>query len=121
MSDTDDPLFDRVVELCGFSAYVGPGAVRRSLAEGGCVGRAGIDDYRRALPALKRRLEVYVPEPEAKARIEQIERALDTPLEAKPRGKAGAAPEDETKWGKRRFGKTVAILQQARDGLEDDD
>lgn len=119
MSDTDDPLFDRVVELCGFSAYVGPGAVRRSLAEGGCEGRAGVDDYRRALPALKRRLEVYVPEAEAKARIEQIERALDTPLQ--PKARVPAVPEDETKWGKRRFGKTVAILQQARDGLDDPD
>jgi hypothetical protein len=123
MNEGDD-LFERVVELCGFSAYVGPGAVRRSLAEAGCENEvASPDDYRRALPALQRRLQVYVSEEDATARVQQIQRMLEAAEREprKPRPRAEPVPDDETKWGKRRFGNTVAILQQARDGIRPED
>ncbi len=115
-----DPLFDRVVELCGFSAYVGPGAVRRALAEAGYEGsNASPDDYMACLPALKRRLKVYLPEAEATARVEEIGRFLSSPEAGRllPR-QAPVYSDDETEWGKRRFGNSVAILKQARDGID---
>lgn len=124
MSDAGDGLFDGVVELCGFSAYVGPGAVRRSLAEAGRdVKVATPADYRLALPALRRRLQVYIEEQEAEERIAQIERFLGEAEQGnlqKP-VKATQLKDDETEWGKRRFGNTVAILQKARKGIGPDD
>ncbi|MEC7525597.1 MAG: hypothetical protein VYE22_37290 [Myxococcota bacterium] len=117
-----DALFERVVELCGFSAYVGPGAVRRALAEAGQEPAGGVDAYRAALPALKRRLEVYVSEEDAAARVAKIEAFL-AGVEARGGRVAVAAAEaaqtdEETQWGKRRFGRTVQILKSARGELD---
>ncbi len=121
---SQDALFDRIVELCGFSAYVGPGAVRRALAEAGQEADGGPEAYRAALPALKRRLEVYVSEDDAAARLKKIETFLGG-VEARggavaptPAGQQG---DDETQWGKRRFGRTVQILKSARGKLDPKD
>lgn len=129
MGDTS-AVFERVVELCGFSAFVGPGAVRRSLAEAGCEeDTSSPEAFRRALPALRRRLEVYVSESDASDRIARIERYLDSLGTGAERGARAPATspakpagwkDDETEYGKRRFGASLKILEKARDILGSD-
>ncbi|HEU4410475.1 MAG TPA: hypothetical protein VFS43_34790 [Polyangiaceae bacterium] len=91
--DADAPtparLFEQVVALCGLSALLGPGMVRRALRDSG-VARpedAAPDDYRDALTMLHARLEAYMTPDEAAARVRRI-RALLEPA-SRP---GGAAP-----------------------------
>ena len=57
---SQDALFDRIVELCGFSAYVGPGAVRRALK------RRGMDETHRLDVELVGRFRLVPTTPEGK-------------------------------------------------------
>ena len=66
-------LFDKVVEMCGISGVLGPGLVRRALADRGVDPAHGEPrDYEEALPRLRERLATYVPPEEADERIHRI-------------------------------------------------
>ena len=71
------PLFEKVVELCGVSAVLAPGLVRRALLDGKvAVPDATAADYRAALPRLVARLRAYLPEDEAQRRSRRISTML---------------------------------------------
>lgn len=88
------PLFDKIVELCGVSAVLAPGLVRRALVDGKVtVEDATAADYRAALPRLLARLRAYMTEDEAQRRARRISGLLQS-LEA---GRS-IEGEDESDW-----------------------
>ena len=100
-----EDVFQRVVELCGFSEVLGPGIVRRALAdEGGDPLSPTTDDFRRALPRLEKRMRAYMPDAEAQARARRIRAVLR-------RMDEGSQSEES---GDGSFGRTVEILRQAQ-------
>lgn len=102
-----DEIFHRVVELCGFSEVLGPGIVRRALLDEGADPDAiQIDDYRRALPRLERRMQAYMSAHEASARSRRVRAYLR-------RRDDGAHSDDSGEWSN--FGRSVEILRQAKD------
>ena len=113
MTVDSDLLLKRVAEICGFSEFVGPGAIRRALAAHGADPKTATPEhYRRALPELQARLQVYLSEDEATKRIREITTLLD-----KLDGNAGQKDDwkgDETLFGKRRFGRSIEILREVR-------
>ena len=67
------PLFEKVVELCGVSSVLAPGLVKRALVDGKVsVADATAADYRAALPRLLARLRAYMPEDDAQRRARRI-------------------------------------------------
>lgn len=114
------PLFEKVVELCGVSAVLAPGLVRRALLDGKvAVPDATPADYRAALPRLVARLRAYLPEDEAQRRSRRIS-AMLTNLDA-PSGETTLPPvsvfeDDEPTLMGRRF--TAHELEVARGGEE---
>lgn len=67
------PLFEKIVALCGVSAVLAPGLVRRALLDGKVkIDDATTADYRAALPRLLARLRAYMPEEEAQRRSRRI-------------------------------------------------
>jgi len=116
-------LFDRVLSMTGFSVIVGPGALRRALRDSGgaTMESARVSDYRKALPRLRTRMEIYMPRSEAIARIRRIEDFLGH-LDAHPDTADvddGGDWDDESEFGKRKFGRTIQILQEVRERLRD--
>jgi hypothetical protein len=66
-------LFEKVVSLCGVSAVLAPGLVRRALGDGNIsVESATVADYKAALPRLLARLRAYMPEEEAQKHARRI-------------------------------------------------
>lgn len=72
------PLFDKVVELCGVSAVLAPGLVRRSLDGKVTVEEATAAHYLAALPRLLARLRAYMPEEDAQRRARRISGMLQS-------------------------------------------
>ena len=101
-----DDLFEKVLEMCGFSSVLGPGILKRALADQDATpDTATTDDYRAALPRLQARMQAYLPEKEAASRARRIAGMLahaDGQIET----------EDEAEWS--RFGRSVQILQEVR-------
>lgn len=101
-----EQLFERVLEMCGFSSVLGPGILKRALKDHDATAEtATTDDYRAALPRLQMRMQAYLPEKEAASRSRRIAGMLahvDGEIET----------EDEADWS--RFGRSVEILQEVR-------
>lgn len=101
-----DDLFEKVLEMSGFSSVLGPGILKRALKdEGASPETATTADYRAALPRLQMRMQAYLPEKEAASRARRIAGMLahaDGEIET----------EDEAEWS--RFGRSVQILQEVR-------
>lgn len=99
-------LFDRVIELCGFSRVLGPGILRRALADEGVDPQtATTDEYRRALPRLRARMTAYMSEDEAASRARRIAGLLahvDGEVES----------EDEEDWSQ--YGRSVDLYEEVR-------
>lgn len=67
-------IFERIVQLCGLSEVLGPGIVRRSLADVGIdPERAEPADWRRVVPQLHKRLRAYLPEDDSTRRLQRIQ------------------------------------------------
>lgn len=67
------PIFERIVELCGLSEVLGPGIVRRSLGDIGTEpDSVDLDEWRKVLPELEKRLRAYMAEDEAALRVQRI-------------------------------------------------
>jgi hypothetical protein len=89
-------LFDKIVELSGLSSIIGPGTVRRALADAGFdVARATADCYRSILSRLEARLRAYLSAREVTERIRSISEFLTTLLSFRPSNEAGAEPGKE--------------------------
>lgn len=70
-------LHAEVIRLCGLSALLAPGLIRRALLDVGAeVGAASPLDYSRALPALEARMRTYLPADDVTDRLAQIRRLL---------------------------------------------
>jgi hypothetical protein len=115
-------LFDEVVKLCGFSAMMGPGTLRRALRDSGVTrDNAGPDDYRKALPQIQARIEVYVPAAEAATRIRRIMKfldELDQRAEPSQSERRDDWADDHTEFGRRKFGRSIQILREVREQLK---
>jgi hypothetical protein len=72
-------LYDQIVEACDLSEVIGPGLVRRALADGGGGDpeTADVERWRQVLPQLEKRLRAYLTEPEAAGRRRHVEAVLD--------------------------------------------
>lgn len=77
MTDALD-LFEQVVACTGLASFIGPGVVKRALQTVGvsCVEQANRMDYRRALPAIRARLSVYMTAEQVEARTREIGASL---------------------------------------------
>jgi hypothetical protein len=70
-------LLLRAVSALGFSPIIGPGLLRRALADAGVeASEATVDDYRRAFPEIEARVRAYIPT-EASARLQLLRGMLD--------------------------------------------
>ena len=82
MSDAPDPsraeeLFARIVEASGMSMIIGPGIIRRSLADVDLTPEnATADDYLKVLPRIKLRMQGYLEPAELTARLDAIRAML---------------------------------------------
>jgi len=91
-------LFEKIVAMCGVSAVLAPGLVRRALTEGPAradgtrptVETATVADWKAAMPRLLARLRAYMPESEAQQHARRISSALLV-LEGGPAGPGGEA------------------------------
>ena len=73
-----EDLFRRVVAACRLSPLIGPGTVIRALRHVGATKETATnDDYRRALPNLRVRLEAYVGSVNAASSVEEISGILN--------------------------------------------
>jgi hypothetical protein len=66
-----------VAGLCGLSALLAPGILRRALADVGASSPPTRGDLLRALPALESRMRAYLPHDEVVERSVRIRRLLD--------------------------------------------
>jgi hypothetical protein len=74
-------LFDKIVELSGLSIIIGPGTVRRALADAGYdVAAATADCYRSILNRLEARLRAYLSARDVERRIRSITEFLASRL-----------------------------------------
>ena len=73
-------LLAEVARLSGLSPLLGPGVIRRALADAGATvpERARPADFLRALPALEARMLSYVPPEEAAERVARIVKLLNS-------------------------------------------
>jgi hypothetical protein len=71
-------LFEKVVERTGLASFIGPGTVERALLAAGVesVEAATADDYRRAMPQLRRRMAVYLPPDGLERQVRKLEELL---------------------------------------------
>jgi hypothetical protein len=68
------PVADELAEMLGMSRLLAPGLVRRALTDAGADARtATLEDYRRCLTYLKRRLLTYLPPEAAEERLKAVE------------------------------------------------
>ncbi len=78
MTGGEIELFKRVGALTGLSRLMSPGTVRRALEHVGArADQASVEDYRRAVPTLRRRLAIYLTEEEVERRMTLILSYLD--------------------------------------------
>lgn len=74
----NNDLFNKVVELTGLSPHLAPGVVERALRNVPVVPHtATTEDFRAALPDLRRRLQVYYVDRDVEARLRSIQETLD--------------------------------------------
>lgn len=71
-----DELEQEILRLCGLSALLGPGLLRRALADAGAASPPTPSDYLRALPALETRMLAYLPRQEARERSASMRHLL---------------------------------------------
>lgn len=94
------PVFERIVKVCGLSEVLGPGIVRRALADVDAAPEtATIEDWRRVLPHIEKRLRLYLPEAEVAQRMRSIDLLVEgaqdgmlTPNPDRPRTTSSAPP-----------------------------
>lgn len=106
-----EQLFEEVLELCGFSAVLGPGILRRALKDRGVTpATATTTDYRAALPRLEARMRAYMPDEEAASRAGRIAAFLE-----QTDGEFGGQGAEEPSG----FGRSVEILREMQDKLRE--
>ena len=104
-------LFEKVVELCGLPAMIGPGLVRRSLTDGKAEPETATpSDYRNALPRLVARMKAYAAPDDAERRARRIVTFL-AQLDGHHATTSHHGEEDETETTG--FGRAVELLRQA--------
>lgn len=75
---TRENLLAEIAVLSGLSPLLGPGVIRRALADvGTTIDRATPADYQRALPALEVRMRTYLPPAEVTERLAKILKLLN--------------------------------------------
>ena len=67
-------LFEEIVARTGLATFIGPGVVQRALQSVGIYSFevATVEDYRRALPALRARMATYLTEDQVEIRLREI-------------------------------------------------
>lgn len=78
MSELPSPaeLEKEILQLCGLSALLGPGLLRRALADIGAASPPRPTDYLRALPQLELRMLAYLPRDEVRERSARMRQLL---------------------------------------------
>jgi len=78
MNGTPEPseLEGEILRLCGLSALLGPGLLRRALADAGASTPPTAKDILRALPKLESRMLAYLPADEVRDRSARMRRLL---------------------------------------------
>jgi hypothetical protein len=71
-------LFEEVATATGLALVIGPGAVQRALAGIGitAVEVATVEDYRRALPELQKRMAFYLSKSELEHHLAELDALL---------------------------------------------
>jgi hypothetical protein len=69
-------LSGEIVRLCGLSALLAPGLLRRALSDVGAADPPTPDDVLRALPMIEMRMRAYLPRDEVQARSDNMRRFL---------------------------------------------
>ena len=78
LSDPPDltELESEILRLCGLSALLGPGLLRRALADAGASSPPTAKDLLNALPKRESRMLAYLPATEVRDRSARIRRLL---------------------------------------------
>lgn len=78
MSSTPDltELESELLRLCGLSTLLGPGLLRRALADAGASSPPTAKDLLNALPRLESRMLAYLPPEEVRERSAQMRKLL---------------------------------------------
>ena len=78
MSGTPDltELESEILQLCGLSALLGPGLLRRALADAGASSPPTAKDLLNALPKLESRMRAYLPPDEVRERTARMRKLL---------------------------------------------
>jgi hypothetical protein len=72
-----EELFKEIVEALGLSMIIGPGVVRRALADVGADPKSATpSDYRESLPKMEARLASYMTPAESTQRIAKVRAIL---------------------------------------------
>lgn len=69
-------LAAEIVRLCGLSALLAPGLLRRALSDVGAADPPTPDDLVRALPMIEMRMRAYLPRDEVQVRSASMRRFL---------------------------------------------
>jgi hypothetical protein len=70
-------LAGEIVRLCGLSALLAPGLLRRALSDVGAADPPSAGDLLRALPMIEMRMRAYLPREEVQARSNSMRRLLN--------------------------------------------
>lgn len=104
---TGRELFAKVLSMTGLSEVLGPGILRRALADEGVTPeQAEPAHYQRALPRLEARMRAYMPADLAQKHAQRIAGYLALAAGESARDGGGGSG----------FGRSVDILRAARDG-----
>lgn len=78
MSATPDltELENEILRLCGLSSLLGPGLLRRALADAGASSPPTAKDLLNALPKLESRMLAYLPAEEVRERSAKMRKLL---------------------------------------------
>jgi len=71
-------LESEILRLCGLSSLLGPGLLRRALADAGASSPPTAKDLLNALPKLESRMLAYLPAPEVRDRTARMRRLLES-------------------------------------------
>jgi hypothetical protein len=69
-------LEQQILELCGLSPLLGPGLLRRALADAGAATPPTAGDLLRALPQIECRMRAYLPPLEVRQRSARMRAIL---------------------------------------------
>lgn len=69
-------LENEILRLCGLSALLGPGLLRRALADAGANSPPTAKDLLNALPKLESRMLAYLPATEVRERSAKMRKLL---------------------------------------------